>query len=1200
MTLSVVSLLRHAALRRLGLALLVGLTSQAFSHAQDVRAKLTVTVADPSGKAIPNAILQLRNMSNAEVFPGTTNEEGLYPFLFLSPGTYELTATSPGFKTAKRENIILQTFQASGIEIKLEVGGVSESVTVTAEAALLGTESASRGQVVSTQMVSDLPVANNNPMMLGQTLEGVYMRPLGAYTQPWTITSQFMINGGLMSLNEFQLDGAPNNQQLGSNTYGYSPPNEAVQEFSVQANSYDAQFGRTGGGVINVTTKSGTSQFHGEGWTYLQRTGWNANSFQNNAIGSQRAPGPLTQWGLQFSGPAYIPKIIPKNDKFQMFYLFSWDHYDELLPNPLTLSTPSPEMRAGDFSRLTNASGQPIAIYDPASGHVDASGNFVRDQFPGNMIPANRISPVSRAVAALMPLPNVNTRGVRYSTQNLLFPVNTHDWTFFNWLAKVDFNFGTKYRLFVRPAKMKFDEASNYNGIVGPGKQGGLFSRLNDALLVDGVATLSPTLIVNLRANFSRFVPIWQSPDNFGFDLTKIGLPSSLIPQLAQPALFGRWEYQQYLGLGQTLSANYTNTYSLQGSVTKFAKGHNLRAGGDLRRTHYLNYAPGNTFYFNSLSDWTRRVWNDANSEADSGDSFATFLLGTPSSGYAQNIAQPFFRSWYFAPWFQDDWKVTKRLTLNIGLRWDLNTPPDEKHNRLNVGFNTTATNPIGGMIPAAQLAQYPNFANLTGAIQFAGVNGNGTTAAAIYAKTFQPRFGMAYQVTPKLIFRGGYGIYYTNFESNNITQTLGFSSQTTLTTSNDGGQTPIPNLLSNPFPSGIAQPSGASLGALTYVGQSFSFWNPQYKLPHVHQFSAGFQFQVTPNSILDISYIGSRTVNAQSSLNINLPSWSYASQCDVAGGGSKSICDALAPNPFKGIAALQGTSLGSSATLSQFNLHRPYPEFGDITENGVNIGKVWYNALQINYNRRFSKGLTLITSYVRSRQIQQTGFTNQYLQTPQRGPYSFDHPNVFKLSAVYDLPFGKNRTFTLANNWILDTVLGGWQIAPSLFIQNGEPATLPANAIRLRNSDVSNINWNQNQVRGWGNCVLSKDVNGNVTPLAYSLKAGCSATDFSSYDWLLVPTLSGQQLSPNNSGDLRMKPFIDSNLAISKIFHVYEKGTIQFKAQATNALNHFNYLTARFNTNPTDSAFGTTFPAQTPGLDAPARVIQLGVKVLW
>jgi hypothetical protein len=231
--------------------------------------------------------------------------------------------------------------------VKLEVGGVSDSVTVTAEGALLQTETASRGMNVDSRLVTDLPVANHNPMMLGQTLQGVYMRPLGAYTDPWTITSQFMINGGLMYLNEFQVDGAPNNAQFGNNVYGYSPPNEAVQEVSLQANSYGAQYGRTSGGVINVSTKSGASQFHAEGWTHLKRTGWNANSFQNNAIGAPRAPAPQTQWGLQVSGPLNFPKITPKSDRSKMFYLFSWDKYKEKLPNPLNPSYPEAEMRTG-------------------------------------------------------------------------------------------------------------------------------------------------------------------------------------------------------------------------------------------------------------------------------------------------------------------------------------------------------------------------------------------------------------------------------------------------------------------------------------------------------------------------------------------------------------------------------------------------------------------------------------------------------------------------------------------------------------------------------------------------------------------------------------------------------------------------------------------------------------------------------------
>jgi hypothetical protein len=273
--------------------------------------------------------------------------------------------------------------------------------------------------------------------------------------------------------------------------------------------------------------------------------------------------------------------------------------------------------------------------------------------------------------------------------------------------------------------------------------------------------------------------------------------------------------------------------------------GHSLRAGVDVRLTHYVTYSTGNPFAFTSSPDFTRRLWNDSSSESTSGDGFATFLLGTPSSGSAVYNAAPYFRSWYLAPWVQDDWKVTKRLTLNFGLRWDLNLPPDEKHNRMNTGFDPKLANPIQGMIPAAQVQKYPNLASLTGGITFAGVNGSRTRATLSDMNNIQPRFGLAYQINPKLVFRGGYGLYYTNFQSNGMMQTLGFSSTTTLVNSLDGGQTSIPNLLNDPFPTGITQPFGSSLGALSYAGQAFTQYNPWYKMPRVHQFSAGFQYLV-------------------------------------------------------------------------------------------------------------------------------------------------------------------------------------------------------------------------------------------------------------------------------------------------------------------------------------------------------------------
>lgn len=1180
----------------LGLLLLFSLVLPA----QDFRAKLTVTVNDPTGLAITGANLDLTSVQTGEAVNAKTTESGAYSFLFLQPGAYNLKVSAPGFKPALREQIVLQSFQASGLEIRLEVGGTTDSVTVTSEGALLQTETASRGMNVDSSLVTNLPVANHNAMMLGQTLAGVYMRPLGAYTDPWTVTSQFMINGGLMYLNEFQVDGAPNNAQFANNTFGYNPPNESVSEVSVQANSYDAQYGRTSGGVVNISTKSGGSDFHGQAWTYLKRTGWNANSFQNKAIGAPRAPAPQTQWGLQVSGPFNFPKISPQSDRFKMFYLFSWDKYTEQLPNPLNLSYPAAEMRSGDFSKLVNGAGTPIVLYDPATGTLDSKGALVRQPFAGNQIPSGRINPISKAVTALMPNANIVTPGVRYSTQNLKFPTNVHYWDFINWLARIDMNIGTKHRVFVRPASMRFDETSNYNGITGPGKNGGNFSRVNPAVvLVDWVGMLSPSLVTNLRLNFSRYGEGWHSPDNIDYDLSKLGLSNSFISQLAQPSLFGQWNFGGYTSMGQSVNWNNTNTYSVAGSVTKFSGNHNIRAGFDVRLTHYLSYASGFPFAFTSSPDLTRRLWNDSSSESTSGDSFASFLLGTPSSGNAVYNVSPFFRSWYIAPWFQDDWKITRRLTLNFGLRWDLNIAPDEKHDRMNIGFDPTVTNPIGALVPAARLETYPNLANLKGGITFAGVDGR-RRAALNDMNNIQPRFGLAYQVKPRLVFRGGYGLYYTNFQSNGMMQTLGFSSTSTLVNSLDGGMTPIANLLNNPFPNGIQKPTGSSLKALTYAGQGFTQWNPLYKMPRAHQFSAGFQYSPAKNSVIDVSYVGNRTTAYSGNINMNLPGYDFAKQCDMTVGGKLSYCNGLQPNPFNGIAPLKGTNLFSAANLTRFDLNRPFPEFVDITKAGVNLGKMWYNGLQINFTQRPTAGLVLTASYVRSRQIEQWGWMNQYLGIPQRSPYGFDHPNVFKVSGAYDLPFGRGRTFQLGGNRIADFFLGGWQFAPSMFIQNGERANLPANAIRLRNSHVQNIDWNQYQVRGWGNCVLNQDTNGNVTPMAYSTKAGCSSTDFSNYDWLVVPTLSGQQVSPSGAGDIRMKPYIDSNLALSKDIRVYEKLRLRFRMEATNVLNHFNLLTARFNTNPNDANFGTVFPASTSSLDAPPRVIQLGLKASW
>lgn len=465
------SLFKRAA-HKAGIA---GLSALAFSlilpplplAAQDNRAKLTVTVRDPSNSAVKDVQVELKDNATSQVTTGLTNESGVYTFLFVQPGTYTVTAKATGFANSERSDVVLQAYQSSDVVLQLALGATTQNVTVTSAPALLDTESANREQDISGKLVVDLPVPNHNPVMLLQDVPGVFIRPLGVYTDPWTVTSQFLINGGLMYLNEFEIDGAPNDAELGNNTYGYTPPTEAVASTNVNANAYDAMYGHTSGGVIDIDTKSGTSDFHGTGWAYFKRTGWDANTFQNNFIGAPRTPSAQNQWGLQVGGPAYIPKLLTKNSKIKAFFFFSYDNYWELLPHALIgLSVPTAEMRQGDFSHLTDANGNLIKIYDPQTALTSGG---VRQQFPGNIIPASRINPVAAKVVSFLPQPNSPSSPLLgYSKGDLNLPSNSNIWNFYNVMTRGDFNFGDKYRFFVRPVHNLFTESSNFNGVTGP------------------------------------------------------------------------------------------------------------------------------------------------------------------------------------------------------------------------------------------------------------------------------------------------------------------------------------------------------------------------------------------------------------------------------------------------------------------------------------------------------------------------------------------------------------------------------------------------------------------------------------------------------------------------------------------------------------------------------------------------------------
>lgn len=1183
--------------------------------AQEFRATISGHVLDASGAAVPNAKIQAVNVDTKEITTATSDRAGAYSVPFLRPGNYRINATAEGFKQHVRENVTLEVGRVAGIDINLEVGNVADSVQVTAEAQLLETQSANRGGVVNTQQVSELPLNARNPFMLGAMMSGVTFNGAAIWQRPFDngAIAEWSVNGSRNSSAEFLMDGASNNGQMGSNNIAYVPIVDAVQEFAVMANTYNSEYGHSGGGIMNVVLKSGTNSFHGAGWEYLRRTPLDANTFQNNAIAKPRPEHYLDQYGFQVEGPVLIPKILKKDGRVRLFYLGSFENYREGTPNPLIISYPDADMRSGDFSKLVNASGQPITIYDPFDYSLDGNGNPVRKAFPGNKIPASRISPIASAVTKYMPAPNrLAPAGSRYGTNNLSIPGYFDIDKFYNLILKFDWNFGDKQRAFFRHASNDRTEDRSGNGIDNkPGTDGQQpFQRINDAYVLDWVSTISPTFILNARASYNRFIEKGYGAANKGFDVTSFGLPASLIGTLPSPVYFGRFNFYNgnngtssvYNSLGRGQSNNFSNTYELAASATKILGAHTMKGGIDIRQINYLQQNTGDILRFDAYAGPTSLIYNQPDST--SGDPYASFLLGIPQ-GNSNYPLFPWWKQYYAAPYFQDDWKVTRRLTLNLGLRLDFNFGASEKWNRQNGPFDPTVASPVAGQIPADMLALYPQLRNLKGSLTFAGVNGIGSTPSHLNKNNWQPRFGAAYQVSDKLVLRGGGGLYYSN-PNNDYFQTAGFSTSTDVVNSLDGQRTFIPNVIANPYPNGISRPTGSSLGPLTFNGRNNNWFDSNFQTPKVWMYSFGIQYQVTQASTFDISYVGSHSSDLNMSKDYNIPSLAFRKQCNLQEGGSPLFCDAAVTNPFKGIESFKGTNFYTANTISRFQANRPFPQFdGNLTQTGRNDAILWYSSLQLNYNFRFRAGLNLLGNYTLSKQVERSGFNDPYNNVYQQGLYFLDRPQVVKLTAIYELPFGQGKRWGAGASGLAKKLTSGWTVTTFLLDPlKGFPSDLPSNVIQLKNPTTpgggwdGTTDWKANQVRLWNPCVLRQFNDGSIQPQPYSLSKGCG-TDTANYAWLQTASYA-PRYTPFRSGQIRRHHAVQVDASILKTTNITERIRAQFGLEAFNLMNHNYFGRDQVQQDPNNPNFGTIFPSQVSTQNMLPRQLQVRMKLIW
>jgi Carboxypeptidase regulatory-like domain/TonB-dependent Receptor Plug Domain len=1158
--------------------------------AQEFRATVKGQVVDSSNAALPGATVSVQNTDTNEVATATTNQEGNYTIPFLRPGQYTLTVEMSGFQKYTRTAMRLEVNQTATINVQLGVAGVAEEVTVLSEAPLLETSNANRGTVIDSHRIAELPLQSRSPMALATLVAGVNYNAQAIYLRPFDngALADWSMNGGANRNNEFLLDGVPNNANINGNNIAYVPPAEAVQEFKVATNSYDAQYGRTAGGVVNMSLKSGTNSFHGVGYEFYRRKWLDANSFLLNAAQKPKVDHYLDQYGFSVDGPVHIPGLY--NGKNKTFFLFTGEKYREGTPAPQFSTVPTEAMRNGDFSDYRDTAGNLITIYDPATGR-DVNGVWTRDPFPGNRIPTTRFDPVALKILQYYPLPNYRDPAVASWQNNLAYTEHFNKDVFWNWVGKVDHNFGANDRVFWRWGRNERNEIRNTTAIrSGPAQNGQLpLIRTNDAMVGDWVHVFGPGAVLNVRGGYSEFLELSRSDEGLGFDASTLGFAPSLVSQL--PAkLFPVITMDDYVQLSRGGNKNTSKIWSLQPNVSLTMGQHNIRSGLDMRQTTVEARTIGSAAMqigFNRV--FTQRDFSRG--EALSGSSFASFLLGAPTTGFIDNNVLPDFQWSFIAPWVQDDWKISNRLTLNAGFRWDFNSPVGEKQNRLNYVFDPTIVNPVSAAVGRTVM----------GGLTFVDVNGAPDTPYKYDTNNFQFRGGFAYQLAPKTVMRGGYGRYFMNPTDQG--QTQGFSIQTPFVGSNDANRTPLYNL-GTPFPLGVLQPPGSSLGPKTFLGRDITFNSPDFVIPYVDQFSVGVQHELPWRIVAEISYAGSRSRNQETQFRgINEPSRALQDQCDVTQGGGRAVCDAQLPNPFFQVPGFEGTSRFTSSTLSRFELSRPYPQFTNIIQTTRNDGKIDYDSMQVVVNKRWAQGFTMNGNYTWVPRFDVTGSAQGTLPNPSgnalnafidnatqqlnKSPYFTHRNHRLTISGVWEFPFAQNST------GLVRALANGWSVAPMFVYQSGQPWLLPANTELVGDPSVDVKKAGQ-FIYGVKPCVGQRNnATGQYELLAYSVAYGCTEPFF----LIREPFQARKTMFWDDR--LRRPGYWELDLNFAKTTQITDRLRFQVRLEAFNVFNSPMYDERDYNRDTNSADFGR-INRNTTGQSNFQRFVQLGFKLIF
>lgn len=1000
--------------------------------AQNITGTILGTVTDPSGAVVSGAQIEITHVETNQTTRVETNALGNYLAPYLRPGAYRVTVSQPGFKTAVRENLVLKVEDRLRVDFELEVGDAATRVTIEAAPPLLDTESASLGQVVMSRAVQELPIRGRNIFDLVGLSVGVQVNPraiggtasTGDNAAPLFVQSDLSINGGRFRTNDFLVDGVsvmlPEN-----NNFAFSPSPDGTQEFKVLTNSFGPQFGRSGGGVVNVVTRGGTNDFHGVLYEFFRNDRLRANNFFANARGQQRAKFTFNQFGAAVGGPVR---------KDRTFFFADYQGHRERVAGGAGIATvPTPAERSGDFSETRNRNGDRIVIYNPFSTR-QAAGGFVRDPFPGNVIPAAVQSRVGRNLASFYPNPNTPGEGPARINNLLWAPRNAINSD--QWSVRIDQRFSDAWNLFGRVTRNTGDSSNSgpYNNIAEP-VLGVIENRvLNGVVNLTGV--LSPVRILNLRLGATRRfegrVPLSAGKVN----LTELGFSPS-IAAAAQEQVFPTVSVANYTGLGAPSGDRIrrgNTVYTVVAEQTEIRGRHTFIYGADVRlydQTPFQAGTPSGSYSFGLAQT---QGPDPLRASLTAGHGVASLLTGF-GSGSINRVPALAIRNMYYALFVNDDIKLG-RLTLNLGLRWDYEQPRTERYNRFG-NFDFNAPFPVQ---PAGQ--------PLRGVIRFAGQDGLPRGQFDPSYTNFGPRAGLAWRLSDRTVFRTGYAIFFAPRFGTTSGQGFGAPDATVTTpwVASLDGVTPL-NLLDNPYPGGVLLPYARETERLQMGlgvtimdrGNKSNIYNQQWNVTVQHQ---------VRGLLLEASYAGNKGTHLPISIDFNAVDPRYQSL-------GAQLAQQVA-NPFLGL-----TSVGPLAqpTVSRLQLLRPYPHYGTIgTFNPAvaqNLGSSIYHSFQFRAEQRLAGGQTLVLAYTNSKLIDdgsgrifgETAFTppvqNEYNRRAERSLSEGDISQRLVISHTIDLPIGRNRLLFGHAAGPLEWIVGGWSAAGAFTWHTGFPLAL-------------------------------------------------------------------------------------------------------------------------------------------------------------